>query len=94
MSKTTQHPIQPLQDRILVRPTQKPTKTPGGIVLPEIAQDKPTQGTVLAVGPDNKHVTKGDVVLFSAYAGMQLDFDGQPLLILKPDDVAATVVEA
>ena len=87
--------IRPLHDRIVVRRTEEEQKTAGGILLPGSAQEKPQQGTVLAVG--NGQITEngvrplevkvGDKVLFGQYAGQTVKVDGEELLIMKESDV-------
>ena len=86
--------IQPLGSRVLlklVEPEEK--KSPGGIVLPDRAEnEKPLQGTVLALGSDEKiEVKKGDVVLAPRYGGTELEQDHEKLLIVKSSDILAIV---
>ncbi len=93
--------IRPLHDRIVVRRTEEEQKTAGGILLPGSAQEKPQQGTVLAVG--NGQITDagvrpldvkvGDTVLFGQYAGQTVKVNGEELLIMKESDVLG-VLEA
>lgn len=93
--------IRPLHDRIVVRRTEEEQKTAGGILLPGSAQEKPQQGTVIAVGngqiTDNGvralDVKVGDKVLFGQYAGQTVKVDGEELLIMKESDVLG-VLEA
>ena len=96
--------IKPLSDRILVRYCETPSKSPGGIVLPDSARDKPRKGEVLAVGPgrvlDNgqlstMQVKVGNVVLFSLYGGNAIGGLGEEkdLVILREDDILAVEVE-
>lgn len=87
--------IRPLHDRIVVRRTEEESKTAGGILLPGSAQEKPSQGEVLAVGngqiTDNGvralDVKVGDKVLFGQYAGSTVKVDGEELLMMKEADV-------
>jgi chaperonin GroES len=88
--------IRPLHDRVVVRRLEEETKTAGGIVLPDSAAEKPSQGEVLAVGPgkalDNgdvraPDVKKGDKVLFGQYAGSTVKVDGDELLILSESEI-------
>lgn len=87
--------IRPLHDRIVVRRTEEEQKTAGGILLPGSAQEKPSQGEVLAVGngqiTDNGvrplDVKVGDKVLFGQYAGQTVKVNGEELLIMKESDV-------
>ncbi len=88
--------IRPLHDRVVVRRVEEETKTAGGIVLPDSAAEKPSQGEVLAVGPgkvlDNGDVRAldlkvGDKVLFGQYAGSTVKVDGEELLILSEGEI-------
>lgn len=88
--------VRPLFDRILVKRNEEPTRTKGGLFLPETAKEKPVEGTVLAVGQgrlsDDGKVTPlsvavGDRVVFGKYAGTEIKIDGEDRLILREDDV-------
>ena len=88
--------IRPLQDRIVVRRTEEETKSAGGIVIPDSAAEKPSQGEVIAVGPgkklDNGSVQEvdlkvGDKILFGQYAGSSVKLDGEELLIMNESEV-------
>ena len=88
--------IRPLHDRVVVRRLEEETTTAGGIVLPDSAAEKPSQGEVLAIGPgktlDNGDVRpldvkKGDKVLFGQYAGSTVKVDGEELLILSESEI-------
>ena len=88
--------IRPLHDRVVVRRLEEETTTAGGIVLPDSAAEKPSQGEVLAVGPgkllDNgklhePHVNVGDRVLFGQYGGNTVKIDGDELLILSESEI-------
>ena len=88
--------IRPLQDRILVKRIEEEEKTKGGIIIPDTAKEKPQEGKVMAVGggkvgEDGKvrplDVKKGDRVLFSKYAGTEVNLDGEEHLIVREDDV-------
>ena len=92
--------VQPLADRLVVRPNEREEMTVSGIVLPDTAKEKPQEGTVIAVGPgrlDDKgarvkpEVKNGDTVLYAKYAGTEVKIDGEELLILKESDVLAIV---
>ncbi|GAA0318678.1 co-chaperone GroES [Psychrobacter aestuarii] len=94
--------IRPLHDRIVVRRVEEEQKTAGGILLPGSAQEKPSQGEVLAVGNGQIRengdvraldVKVGDTVLFGQYAGQTVKVDGEELLIMKEADVLG-VLEA
>ena len=85
--------IQPLADRVLVKPAAAEEKTVGGIIIPDSAKEKPLRGTVLAVGNGTKDETmvlkEGDTILYGKYAGTELEFDGEKLLIMRQSDVLA-----
>ena len=87
--------IQPLADRVLVRPAAAEEKTIGGIIIPDSAKEKPLRGEVLAVGngtKDEEMVLKaGDQVLYGKYAGTELELDGEKYLIMRQNDVLAIV---
>lgn len=92
--------IRPLQDRVVVRRTEEETKSAGGIVIPDSAAEKPSQGEVVAVGPgkklDNGSVQEvdlkvGDKVLFGQYAGSSVKLDGEELLIMNESEVFGVV---
>ncbi len=92
--------IKPLHDRIVVERVAEDTKSAGGIVIPDNAQEKPTQGKVMAVGPgaplDNGKVRaldvkKGDRVLFGKYSGAEIKIDGTDYVILKEEDVLGVI---
>jgi chaperonin GroES len=88
--------FRPLGDRVVVRRVAEDQKTPGGIIIPDTAQEKPQEGEVIAVGPgaldeDGKRVTPevktGDFVLFGKWSGTEVKLDGQELLIMKESDI-------
>ena len=88
--------IRPLHDRLVVRRLEEETTTAGGIVLPDSAAEKPSQGEVLAVGPgkalDNGEVRAldvkvGDKVIFGQYGGSTVKLDGEELLILNESEI-------
>jgi chaperonin GroES len=90
--------IRPLQDRILVKRVDEEEKTSGGIIIPDSAKEKPQEGLVVAVGPgktlENGSVAEiavqaGDRILFSKYAGTDVDVDGAEHIIIREDDVLA-----
>jgi chaperonin GroES len=93
--------LQPLEDRIVVRPGESEETTASGLVIPDTAKEKPQQGEVLAVGPGRRaentgevialDVKKGDTVVYSKYGGTEITIDGEDLLILSSRDVLATV---
>ena len=92
--------IQPLEDRVLIEPLSREAKTKGGIVLPDTADERPEQGTVMAVGPgkinkDGKRtaspVKVGDVVLFTKYGPDEIKIDGKEYLVCKADNILAII---
>ncbi len=92
--------IRPLQDRIIVRRVDEEETTKGGIIIPDSAKEKPQEGKVISVGKgkvneDGKlqklDVKKGDKVLFSKYAGTEINIEGTEHLIIREDDVLGVV---
>jgi chaperonin GroES len=92
--------IKPLHDRIVVERVAEEAKSAGGILIPDAAQEKSTQGDVVAVGPgaplDNGEVRaltvkKGDRILFGKYAGTEVKLEGSDYVILKEEDVLAVL---
>ncbi|MDH5737076.1 MAG: co-chaperone GroES [Gammaproteobacteria bacterium] len=92
--------IRPLQDRVVVRRTEEENKSKGGIVIPDSATEKPSQGEVLAVGPGKKldngsvqtvDLKVGDKVLFGQYAGNTVKIDGEELLIMNEGEVFGVI---
>ncbi len=93
--------LQPLEDRIVVKPGDAEEMTVSGLVIPDTAKEKPQQGEVLAVGPGRRSeqtgelipvdVAVGDVVLYSKYGGTEVTVDGDDLLVLSSRDVLAKV---
>ena len=88
--------IRPLQDRLLVKRIDEEETTKGGIIIPDTAKEKPSEGKVMAVGKgklnENGKVTpldvkKGDRVLFSKYSGTEVTIEGDECLIIREDDV-------
>ena len=92
--------IRPLQDRIIVRRIEEEETSKGGIIIPDSAKEKPQEGKVIAagkgkIGEDGKvqplDVKKGDKVLFSKYAGTEVNIEGDEHLIIREDDVLGVV---
>jgi len=83
--------MKPINDRVVVKPAEADTKTPGGIILPDTAKEKPQMGKVVAVGPgkdgNKMTVKKGDKVLYGKYAGQEMNYEGQDYLIMREDDI-------
>ncbi len=95
--------LQPLEDRIVVRPAEAEETTVSGLVIPDSAKEKPQQGEVLAVGPGRRSDTgelipvdlvAGETVIYSKYGGTEIAVDGEDLLILTSRDVLAKVTDA
>jgi chaperonin GroES len=94
--------LKPLGSRVVIEPLEQEEITPGGIVLPETAKEKPQKGTVLAVGPGDRDesgkriamdVAVNDVVLFAKYSGTEIKLDGKKLLILRESDILAILTK-
>ena len=92
--------ITPLHDRVVVKRMEEERTSPGGIVIPDNATEKPSKGEVIAVGSgkvlDNGEVRppalkKGDKVLFGKYSGMDVKLDDEELVVMKEDDVMAII---
>jgi chaperonin GroES len=88
--------FRPLHDRVVVRRIEEDERTPGGIIIPDTAKEKPQQGEVIAVGPgarDEKGVLQplevkaSDRVLFGKWSGSEVKIDGEELLIMKESDI-------
>jgi len=88
--------FRPLHDRVLVRRVEENEKTPGGIIIPDTAKEKPQEGKVVAVGAgvrgDDGRITPvavqaGDRILFSKWSGTEVRIDGEDLLIMKESDI-------
>ena len=88
--------FRPLQDRVVVKRVEEESKTAGGIIIPDTAKEKPSEGEVVAVGPgarDDKgelialDVKTGDRILFGKWSGTEITLEGQDLLIMKESDI-------
>ena len=88
--------FRPLHDRVVVKRVEEDTKTKGGIIIPDTAQEKPMQGEVIAVGPGGRDeagkltpldVKKGDRGLFGKWSGTEVKIDGTEYLIMKESDI-------
>jgi chaperonin GroES len=93
--------LQPLGDRIVIKPLQKEEKTKGGIIIPDTAKEKPQEGEVVAVGPgrmtdDGKRIAMdlkvGDRVIYSKYGGAEIKIDDVEMIILRESDILAKKV--
>jgi chaperonin GroES len=94
--------IRPLADKVLVQRVEAENKTAGGIVLPDTAKEKPQRGKVVSVGEgkiledgsrQQMQVKKGDMVLFTSYAGTEIKIDGKEYLIMSESDIMAVLEE-
>lgn len=92
--------IRPLHDRVVIRRTEEERTSPGGIVIPDSATEKPIKGEVVAVGKgkllDSGEVRaldlkEGDQVLFGKYSGTEVKVEGEELLVMREDDVMAVI---
>ena len=95
--------FRPLHDRVLVRRVEEEQRTPGGIIIPDSAKEKPIQGEVLAVGPGIRNekgelvaldVKPGDRVLFGKWSGTDVKIDGAEVLIMKESDILGVLTDA
>jgi chaperonin GroES len=93
--------LQPLADRLVVKPIEREEVTKGGIVLPDTAKEKPQEGEVMAVGPgrlseDGKRIAMevkvGDIVIYAKYGGTEIKVDGEEMVILHENDILAKKV--
>ncbi len=94
--------LQPLADRVVVKPIEKEGMTKGGIVLPDTVKEKPQEGKVIAVGPgrlseDGKRITMdvkvGDIVIYAKYGGAEIKIEDEELVILRESDILARKVK-
>lgn len=85
--------IQPLNKRVLVKPIQAEEKTAGGIYIPDSAQEKKQEGTIVAVATDIKDcsLAVGDVVLYENFAGTEIKINDQKHIILKAEEILAKI---
>ena len=92
--------IKPLHDRVLVRRVDEETKSRGGIIIPDTAQEKPSKGKVLATGPGARgadgriqplEVKKGNTIMFGKWSGSEIQVDGEEMLIMKESDIMGIV---
>jgi chaperonin GroES len=92
--------FRPLHDRVVVKRVTAEERSAGGIIIPDTAQEKPSQGEVIAIGPGGRDeagklipidVKVGDIVLFGKWSGTEVKLDGQDLLIMKESDIMGVV---
>ena len=90
--------LQPMGDRLVVKPLQSEEKTKSGIYLPDTAKEKPQEGKVIAVGPgrmtdEGKRIAPdvevGDIVLYTKYGGSEIKIDGEEFIIMRESDILA-----
>ena len=95
--------FKPLHDRVLIRPVAPEKKTPGGVIIPDTAQEKPVEGEAVAVGPGARDeqgkllpmdVQTGQRVLFGKWSGTEIKIDGEELLIVKESDIMGVIESA
>lgn len=92
--------FRPLHDRVLVRRLEQEEKTPGGIIIPDTAKEKPMEGEIIAVGTGTRledgkiiplDVKAGDRILFGKWSGTEVKFDGEEFLVMKESDIMGIV---
>jgi chaperonin GroES len=92
--------MRPLHDRVIVKRLEEDRKSPGGIVIPDTAAEKPVQGKIVAVGKGkiledgqvrNLDVQVGDKILFGKYSGTEVKVDGEDLLVMREEDIMAVI---
>ncbi|MEE9493368.1 MAG: co-chaperone GroES [Gammaproteobacteria bacterium] len=92
--------LRPLHDRVIVKRMEEETTSPGGIVIPDSATEKPSRGEVIAAGNGKRNdngeviamdVKVGDTVLFGKYSGTEVKSDGDELLVMREDDIMAVI---
>jgi len=96
----TTNKIKPLADYLLIEPTQRETKLPSGIVIPDTAKEKPQEGKVIAVGPGKRddsgnripmEIKVGDVVMYKKWGGTEVKVENKDMLLVKEEDILAIV---
>ena len=87
--------LKPLEERVIIQPAAAEEVTVAGIIIPDSAKEKPLKGTVLAVGTGTKDeemvLKEGDSVLYGKYAGTEIEFDGEKVLIMRQNEVLAVI---
>lgn len=92
--------FRPLHDRVLVKPLESETKTAGGIIIPDTAQEKPQEGKIVAAGPGKRaddgsitpmDVKEGDRVLYGKWSGTEVKVDGETLMIMNESDIMGVI---
>ena len=92
--------VQPIADRVLVKPLEMEERSKGGVIIPDTAKEKPQMGEVLAAGPGKiqengqrlaPEVKQGDKILYTSYAGTEVKVDGEKLLLMRESDILAVI---
>ena len=92
--------IRPLHDRVIIRRMEEEKTSPGGIVIPDSATEKPVKGEVVSIGNGKilesgdvrpLDVKVGDIILFGKYSGTEVSVDGEELLVMREDDITAII---
>jgi chaperonin GroES len=83
--------FKPLGDRLLVKRVEEATTTASGIIIPDNAKEKPSRGTVKAIGDEVEGVSIDDTVVFGKYAGTELNLDGEEYLVLELSDILGVI---
>ncbi len=92
--------LKPLHDRVLVRRTESEEKTAGGLIIPDSAKEKPSEGEIVAAGPGARKdsgeliemaVKPGDKILFGKWSGTEVTIDGEELLMMKESDIMGII---
>ena len=92
--------VQPIGDRVLVKPLEMEERSKGGVIIPDTAKEKPQMGEVLAAGPGKiqengqrlaPEVKQGDKILYTSYAGTEVKVDGEKLLLMRESDILAVI---
>ena len=95
--------FRPLHDRVVVRRIEAEERTPGGVIIPDTAKEKPQQGEIVAAGPGGRNekgelvpldVKAGDRILFGKWSGTEVKLDGEDLLIMKESDILGVIEKA
>ena len=94
--------LKPLHDRVLVKRVEQDTKTAGGIIIPDTAQEKPMEGKVIAVGSGSRNedgkvtpldVKAGDAILFGKWSGTEVTIEGDEMIIMKESDIMGIITK-
>ena len=83
--------LKPLADRVVAKKIEQAAKTTSGLYIPPKSQETPVGATVVAIGPDVKAIKKGDTIVFKEYATTEIKVDGENFLLIKEEDILATI---